>query len=101
METEQSVQERNELTSAKEVADFKARTEDRWFVYINEKTMKATTWMGDVLGSIGLGPVYRDNFGGRRRAVYMHGVDGRKWSGTYYTSAGEYARVRVAKRPRW
>lgn len=57
----------------------------------------ATTWTGDILGSVTFGAPYRSNFGDTRRAVWMVTLSGVRYHGTAYTSAGDYARIVKAK----
>lgn len=61
------------------------------------RACKVTTWTGEVLGNATLGPVYRDNFGGKRRSISLRAINGQRYSGTYYTSAGDYCRLRAVK----
>lgn len=83
--------------SAVEVYEFCSNPPDRYTLYINEKREDATTWTGDGLGRTVFGREYRDNFGGRRVPVTIYAINGRKYVGTYYKSAGDYARVRQVK----
>jgi hypothetical protein len=94
----------NEDISALEVFEFMTTPPDKYFVYIDETNRIATTWMGEKLGDVRFGRKYRDNFGGTRRAVRITGINGRRYVGTYYTSSGNYARIREARtpfRPSW
>ena len=68
-----------------------------YFLYINVKTRQATTWTGAILGSVGFGRVWRDNFGGTRQSITVYGTNGRTYHGTYYKSSGDYARIKAAK----
>lgn len=54
----------------------------------------ATTWTGDVLGSVQCGREWRDSFGGTRVPITVFGNNGRTYTGTYYKSSGSYARIR-------
>lgn len=87
----------NEERSALEVYEFIHDPPAKYFLYINEEKRMATTWTGETLGRIELGQPYRDNFGGRRVPVRIHAINGRTYAGTYFTSAGSYARVKLCK----
>jgi hypothetical protein len=60
-----------------------------------------TTWTGQILG---YGHVYanvqRSNWGDKRQTVWMLGVNGCCYWGTYYKSAGDYARMTMYKADR-
>jgi len=87
----------NEERSAIEVYEFVNNPPDRYFLYVNEAQRIATTWTGDKLGALFLGASWRDNFGGTRRSVTLHAINGRTYHGTYFKSSGDYARVKLAK----
>jgi hypothetical protein len=96
----------NAETSRREVAAFVADKPDRYFAYValpspgRPKVTRAvlTTWTGDVLGNIvELRAPIRDNFGGTRQYIRVTAVNGRMYSGWYYTSSGDYARIRALK----
>jgi hypothetical protein len=91
----------NEETSALEVYEWHATPPERYFLYIKREGSAtrgtAGTWMGDKLGDVVFGRAYRDNFGGTRVPVTVFGTNGVKYVGTYYQSAGDYARIRRAK----
>jgi len=98
----------NEERSQIEQYEFVNDPPQKYFVYIRrvncdgereEKSLRvqATTWAGDVLGVGMLGYSFRDNFGGERYPVRFRAINGKTYSGTYYSSAGDYARVRVVK----
>ena len=72
----------------------------RYFLYINEERKVATTWVGDILGRVTFGRAWQDNFGGKRIAVRIEGINGRTYTGTYFQSSGQYARVRLLKNSR-
>lgn len=88
----------NDELSALEVHDFVTNPPDRYFLYINEETGNATTWTGDSLGRAYLGREFRDNFGGKRVPVTIQSINGKTYHGTYFKSAGNYARVKMAKK---
>ena len=109
--------ERNRATSAREAAEFKARTADRWFAYWHEPSeatrrgaseaalgripVTIQTWIGEVLARVTWqGRAYSTwGFGSRSTRVNFRarGIDGREWFGTYYKSSGDYVRMRVVK----
>jgi len=84
-----------------ELYDFIHNVPDKYFLYVNEATGKATIWTGVELGNVHFGAEWRDNFGGKRRAVTVYAVNGRTYHGTYFKSAGDYARIKLAKLPPW
>ena len=85
--------ERSEL----EIFDFCHDKPDRYFLYINDKQSVATTWTGDILGTCRFGKSWRDNMGATRVSVRIEAINGYIYSGTYYKSAGSYARVKKVK----
>lgn len=87
----------NSERSAVEVFEFCRQKPQRYFLYINEEKKLATTWAGDKLGTVELGRSYRDNFGGKRISVVVHGINGLHYHGTYFKSAGNYARIKAFK----
>lgn len=88
----------NDETSALEVFDFVNDPPARYFLYINETTCKATTWTGDVLGDVTFGRAWRANMGDARVSIRIRAINGRTYAGTYYKSAGDYARVKAMRR---
>ena len=101
----------NEERSACEVFEFMRDKPDRYFLYIKEAedmTTKpgwrnfgwgqATTWTGENLGRVSFGRAWRDNFGGTRIPVTVFAINGETYHGTYFISAGQYARVKKAKK---
>jgi len=98
----------NDERSAIERYEFVNDPPQKYFVYVrrvncdgepNEKSLRvqATTWTGDVLGIGLLGSSFRDNFGGKRYPIRFRAINGKTYAGTYYASAGDYARVRTVK----
>lgn len=87
----------NDLRSEIEVYEFVNDVPEKYFLYINEERKEATTWTGQRLGYVNFGREYRDNFGGKRVPITVNAINGRKYHGTYYKSAGDYARVKIAK----
>ncbi len=88
----------NEERSVVEVYEFVNDPPDRYFAYINEKTRTCNTWMGDKLGEVGFGRAYRSNMGDIRVPITVYGINGKKYHGYYYKSAGDYCRIRLAKK---
>jgi hypothetical protein len=85
-----------------EIYEFMSNPPDHYFTYVLDNGACVGTWSGKPLSTrISLGFLYRDNFGGMRRSVRFLGINGVEYVGTYYTSAGDYCRVRRAKRPIW
>jgi len=85
----------NEERSAAEVFDFCDNPPDKYFLYVSDG--KATTWTGENLGRITFGREYRDNFGGKRVPIWFDAINGEQYHGTYFKSAGDYARVKMCK----
>lgn len=86
----------NEERSSLEVFDFVATPPDKYFLYIDEQKRTATTWTGETLGTVSFGREFRDNFGGKRVPVTVYAVNRVVYCGTYFRSAGNYARVRAS-----
>lgn len=80
-----------------EVYEFVHDPPEKHMVYIDEKRRIATTWPGDKLGDVTFGSSYRDNFGGTRQPVWIRAINGHQYQGTYFKSAGDYARIRRLK----
>ena len=97
----------NEHRAFIEVFEFMRDKPEKYFLYIREKATTrgllhygpwtAVTFTGFVLGSVTHGRPYRDNRGGVRVPVAIFACNGKRYNGTYYKSAGEYARVKMAK----
>jgi hypothetical protein len=88
----------NELRSAIEVYEFVNNPPDKYFLYVSEVRQVVTTWTGQILGDITyMGNPYRDSFGGKRQSIRFKGINGLQYYGTYYKSAGDYARVKMYK----
>lgn len=62
----------NDEISSLEVFEFMTSPPDRYFLYINDDTRKATTWTGETLGDVRFGRPYRDNFGGTRVPIRIN-----------------------------
>ncbi|MCP4900013.1 MAG: hypothetical protein GY906_23845 [bacterium] len=87
----------NEEKSACEQFEFAHSKPERYFLYVNQQNKLATTWMGDKLGAVTFGRLWRDNFGGTRIPITVLGINGVRYHGTCYTSAGEYVRITAYK----
>ena len=101
----------NEDRSAIEVYEWNAEPPERYVAYV--KMVKAptfidgypygsyeatlTTWTGEPLGSVTFGRTWVSNFGDRRQAIRVRATNGRTYAGTYFRSAGNYARIRIVK----
>jgi uncharacterized secreted protein with C-terminal beta-propeller domain len=72
----------NEDRSAVEVYEFVNDPPERYTVYINTRECTATTWTGDVLGTVTFGKEYRSNMGDKRQHVWMKGINGKVYTGT-------------------
>lgn len=96
----------NDMRSRVELFEWYAKPPHQYFAYVKEGTQRGgngwhdggtpdtlTNWMGEPLGRITRGRTWRDNLGGKRVAIWVDGTNGRQYWGTYYTSAGTYARI--------
>lgn len=83
----------NDLTSAVEYYEWLRDKPRRYFLYVNEARRQVTTWTGEVLGSVQFGNQYTSNMGDVRIPVHVKGNNGISYHGTYYQSAGDYARI--------
>ena len=89
----------NDKISAIEVYEFVNDPPERYFAYINEKDKTMTTWTGDILGKVlGLWSLgWRSNFGDIRVSIEVIGINGKRYHGTFYKSAGDYCRIKSYK----
>lgn len=95
----------NSNLSALEVYDFCRDRPESYFLYIKDNSKifphqyayEATTWTGDHLGVVFMGREFGDNFGGKRVPITVHAINGKRYHGTYFKSAGDYARVKMCK----
>jgi hypothetical protein len=86
----------NELRSAVEEFQWRHEPPDKYFLYIDETKKEAITWTGQRLGSVFFGKTYY--YGGSKRvAITVQGSNGRKYHGTYFKGAGNYARIKLFK----
>jgi len=88
----------NEERSLLEVYEFvNDPPPERYFLYISNDHKRATTWTGDLLGTVVTGAPWRSNLGDKRIPITVYAVNGKTYYGTFYTGAGDYARVKRAK----
>lgn len=87
----------NELRSKIEVWEFKHAIPEKYFIYIDEQNRTATTWTGDILGTVVFGSEFKSNFGDTRQHITVLAINGKAYYGTYYKSSGNYARIKIAK----
>jgi len=88
----------NEDRSKIELFEFVNDKPTHYFLYVNADKCIATNFMGDFLGRVEFGRAWRDNFGGMRVAIRIHhAINGVKYAGTCFKSAGNYARVKAVK----
>jgi hypothetical protein len=96
----------NDERSSIEVYEFCTNPPERYTLYIGENPAgytapgskhMATTWTGEYLGDVTFGRKYRDNFGGTRIPINVEAINGKSYYGTYYTSSGNYAHIRIKK----
>lgn len=87
----------NELRSAIEVYEFIANPPKKYFLYVDEKTGEVTTWTGQKLGRFTVINGYRSNMRDFRISIRIKAINGKEYYGTYYKSAGSYARITMCK----
>lgn len=102
----------NEDRSAMEVYEFIHSPPEKYFLYCSFKREKgqlkdteathygasgtATTWTGEKLGDVQCGRTWRGNMGDTRVSVSVYAINGCVYHGTYFKSAGNYARVKMS-----
>ena len=84
-------------TSTLEVYDFVDNPPDKYFAYVNSDKKQITTWTGERLGDCTFGREYHSNMGDLRVSIHVRAINGRRYHGTYYKSAGDYCRLKVCK----
>lgn len=116
----ESLRVTNDEISKLEVYEFCNDVPDSYFLYVSENRKQkvvhpewiekygkdyyqtwqhvVTTWTGDILGKCLLGSPYYSNFGDKRQSITVWGLNGVVYYGTYFTGAGNYARIRKAKK---
>lgn len=91
----------NEQRSQIEVYEFVNNPPKKYFLYVNPEKRIVTTWMGDILGNITfLGLPYKcPAFGwpSTRQNLTFRGINGKNYTGIFYKSSGDYARVKMIK----
>lgn len=89
---------RNRATSAAEVKAWHEDPPNKAFVYVKQERAKIATWMGDELGDIvQWGKPWRSSLGDMRQSIRVRATNGREYAGTYFCSAGDYARISMCK----
>lgn len=96
----------NKERSKLELFEFMRDKPDRYFVYVTRdkspnalRPWKVATWMGDLLGhNLVVGDEYTSNMGDKRRSIWFDGINGERYSGTFFCSAGDYARIRKVRK---
>lgn len=88
----------NEETSAIEVYEFATNPPDKYFLYVDLPKQVVTTWTGELLGKImSTGKTHRSNLGDVRVPIRIKAINGKEYHGTFYKSAGDYARIEMYK----
>jgi hypothetical protein len=95
----------NAERSSAEVYEFFHNPPEKYFLYVRRLLVapgvvsmhiEVTTWTGQLLGKGHLGRPYKCGLS-RRYPITFKGINGRLYRGTYYVSAGDYARVKLVK----
>lgn len=87
----------NEERGYIEVFEFLNDPPVTYFLYIDEEAKLAKTWPGHLLGEVTFGLSYHSNMGDLRVPITVYAINGLTYYGTFYKSAGDYARIRVKK----
>lgn len=93
----------NAERSAVEHWEFIHNPPEKYFLYVRHNGSElanqftAITWTGQTLGRGTFGREFRDNFGGIRVPVWIDGINGVQYAGTYFKSSGDYARIKRVK----
>ena len=88
----------NDIRSAIEEWEFKIKPPQKYFVYVNLKERIITTWTGQKLGNIiSIGRTHNSNMGDERIPIRVKGINTLTYSGIFYKSAGDYARIKTVK----
>jgi hypothetical protein len=91
----------NDEISSIEVYEFVNNPPDKYFGYIKTPEIgnmgEMITWTGENLGSVLLWNTWRSNFGDTRVSIDVWGINGIKYHGFYYKSAGDYCRIQAYK----
>ncbi|MHA2219652.1 MAG: hypothetical protein ACXACY_27405 [Candidatus Hodarchaeales archaeon] len=87
--------------SSIETYEFVNDPPEKYFAYIKEPEIgnmgEMTTWTGEQLGRALLWNTWRSNFGDTRVSIDVWGINGKKYHGFYYKSAGDYCRITAYK----
>lgn len=88
--------------SAVEVWEFANMPPKALFAYVDKATSTMRTFNGDVLGSVTFGKEHKSpGFNGafsKRVPIKVTGINGLTYYGTWYKSAGTYARLKVCSK---
>jgi hypothetical protein len=87
--------------SAVEVYEFRNDPPARYFAYVNcqgNYPSYITTWTGEILGEVlSFGASYHSNMGDVRQNITVKAINGKRYTGTYFKSSGDYCRLKVMK----
>lgn len=98
----------NEMRSQVQTYEFLQNAPETYFVYVRrnvigpglvDRKVEVTTWAGQILGYGRLGHRYKCGLS-QRYPIWFTAINGVKYRGIYYVSAGDYARVRKVKNGR-
>ena len=85
--------QKNRIRSSIETLQFERNKPSKYFVYINVVKSIATTWTGENLGKVQFSTEFKSNMGDTRQSIYINAINGLRYYGTYFKSAGDYARI--------
>lgn len=94
----------NKIASTIEQAMWLNNPPRKYFAYVNAEKKTLTTWTGEKLGDINFINCYScPAFGGytHRVSIRVKGTNGAWYSGTYYKSSGDYARITLTAKKGW
>lgn len=90
-----------EQISQIEVFEFRNDPPLKYFAYVNcqgNYPSYITTRTGEILGEVvTFGAAYRSNMGDVRQNITIRAINGKRYTGTYYKSSGNYCRLRMVK----
>ncbi len=96
----------NDERSSVEAYEFYHNPPDKYFLYVARKIcspgvvsyeVNVTTWTGQILGHGRLGHMYfcgRPPYQSKRYTIVFEAINGIKYKGTYFASAGDFCRVK-------
>lgn len=88
----------NDEVSSIEVYEFVTNPPDKYILYVDLPKRIVTTWTGELLGKIiSTGKTHRSNMGDTRIPIRIKAINGKEYYGTFYQSAGDYARIEMYK----